>query len=51
MSFERWCAHYGYAPDSEEAAVDYRRYLEGLELVRSLYCPVDALHNAREEAD
>lgn len=37
MTFERWCAHYGYAPDSEEAAADWRRYLEELALVRSLF--------------
>lgn len=50
MSFERWCRHSGYDPDSEEAAADYRRYLEELALVRSLYCTEDAPPNAREEA-
>lgn len=37
MDFEAWCLHYGYAPDNEEAAADWRRYLEELELVRSLF--------------
>lgn len=37
MAFERWCRHYGYDPASEEAAADYRRYREELELVRSLF--------------
>lgn len=37
MPFEHWCRHYGYDPASEEAAADWRRYLEGLELVRAVF--------------
>jgi len=37
MPFQHWCAHYDYDPDSEEAAADYRRYLEERALLRSLF--------------
>ncbi|WP_156774628.1 hypothetical protein [Alkalilimnicola ehrlichii] len=35
--FVRWCQHYGYNPDTEQARADYQRYLDNLEMVAALF--------------
>ena len=41
-SFAQWAEHYGYDPNSEDAEVDYQRYLDELEALESI---------TREEAE
>ena len=41
VSFEKWCKHYDYDPESELAAQDYQRYLEEAEFAESLFAEPD----------
>ena len=35
-TYQEWCRHYGYDPQSEQAREDYRRYQEELAVMRRL---------------
>lgn len=35
-SYQEWCQHYGYDPDSAQARADYKRYLDELATLQRL---------------
>jgi len=36
-TFQSWCDHYGYDPESPEAHLDYERYCAELELFDAIF--------------
>lgn len=45
-SFKEWAEHYGYDPDSEDAEVDYQRYLDELAALESVVAKQDEADQA-----
>lgn len=43
-SYEEWCKHYVYA-ETEQARLDYHRYLDNLELVTRLFDEDPSMHS------
>ena len=40
-SFDEWCQHYGYDPDSEKARTDYGYYLDGVALMVEMFATTE----------
>ena len=35
-TYQEWCRHYGYDPESKKARADYQRYLDELAVLERL---------------